>query len=622
MTGKLKKVLLPNLPYVLFAWLFDKLCQAVRLAPGADASEKLLRIVQGFTEAFASLWLSLHPLDLLLGVAGAALVRLAVYLKAKNAKKYRRGVEYGSARWGRPEDIAPYIDPVPDWNIPLTRTESLTMTSRPKDPKTARNKNILVIGGSGSGKTRFFVKPSLLQMHSSYVVTDPKGQLLRETGKLLAHGGPKRDENGKPVRDKRGKVVYEPYRIKVLNTINFSKSMKYNPLAYVRSEKDILKLVNVIIANTKGDGEKSSEDFWIKAERLLYCALIGYIWYEAEPEEKNFITLLELINACEAREDDETYKSPVDILFDELAQAQPEHFAVKQYVKFKMAAGKPLKSILVSGGARLSPFDIKELRDIMTEDELELDTMGDRKTALFLIMSDTDTTFNFVIAMLQSQLFNLLCDKADDLYNGRLPVHVRCLLDEFANIGQIPNFDKLIATIRSREISASIILQSQSQLKTIYKDAADTIVGNCDVTLFLGGKEKSTLKEISELLGKETIDSLSQSENRGAQTSHGLSYQKLGKELMTQDEIAVMDGGKCILQLRGVRPFFSDKYDLTKHPRYKYLSDADKKNVFDVERYMKRRPAIVKPDEPFDMYELSAKELEPDNNNSTKRKET
>ena len=622
MKDKLQKYLLPNLPYLFFVYLFDKLCQAVRLAPGLDASEKLLRIAQGFTEAFASLWLSLHPLDLLLGVAGAALVRLAVYLKAKNAKKYRRGVEYGSARWGRPEDIAPYIDPVPDWNIPLTRTESLTMTSRPKDPKTARNKNILVIGGSGSGKTRFFVKPSLLQMHSSYVVTDPKGQLLRETGKLLAHGGPKRDENGKPVRDKHGKVVYEPYRIKVLNTINFSKSMKYNPLAYVRSEKDILKLVNVIIANTKGDGEKSSEDFWIKAERLLYCALIGYIWYEAEPEEKNFITLLELINACEAREDDETYKSPVDILFDELAQAQPEHFAVKQYVKFKMAAGKTLKSILVSCGARLSPFDIKELRDIMTEDELELDTMGDRKTALFLIMSDTDTTFNFVIAMLQSQLFNLLCDKADDLYNGRLPVHVRCLLDEFANIGQIPNFDKLIATIRSREISASIILQSQSQLKTIYKDAADTIVGNCDVTLFLGGKEKSTLKEISELLGKETIDSLSQSENRGAQTSHGLSYQKLGKELMTQDEIAVMDGGKCILQLRGVRPFFSDKYDLTKHPRYKYLSDADKKNVFDVERYMKRRPAIVKPDEPFDMYELSAKELtdEPDNN-STKRKE-
>ena len=621
MKDKLKKYLLPNLPYLFFVYLFDKLCQAVRLVPGLDASEKLLHIGQGFQTAFASSAPSFHALDICIGILGAILVRLAVYVKGKNAKKYRKGIEYGSARWGTAADIAPYIDPVPDWNIPLTRTESLTMTSRPKDPKTARNKNILVIGGSGSGKTRFFVKPSIMQMHSSYVITDPKGQLLKETGKMLLHGAPKLDENGKPVRDGRGKVIYEPYRIKVLNTINFSKSMKYNPLAYVRSEKDILKLVNVIIANTKGDGEKSSEDFWVKAERLLYCALIGYIWYEAEPEERNFITLLDLLNACEAREDDETYKSPVDILFDDLAKKQPEHFAVKQYVKFKMAAGKTLKSILVSCGARLAPFDIKELRDIMTEDELELDTMGDRKTALFLIMSDTDTTFNFVIAMLQSQLFNLLCDKADDLYNGRLPVHVRCLLDEFANIGQIPNFDKLIATIRSREISASIILQSQSQLKTIYKDAADTIVGNCDSTLFLGGKEKGTLKEISELLGKETIDSLSQSENRGAQTSHGLSYQKLGKELMTQDEIAVMDGGKCILQLRGVRPFFSDKFDITKHPRYQYLSDADKRNVFDVERYMKRRPAIVKPDEPFDMYELNASDLEPDNNNSTKRKE-
>ena len=621
MKDKLKKYLLPNLPYLFFVYLFDKLCQAVRLAPGLDVSEKLLHIGQGFQTDFASSAPSFHVLDICVGIFGAILVRLAVYLKAKNAKKYRRGVEYGSARWGRPEDIAPYIDPVPDWNIPLTRTESLTMTSRPKQPKYARNKNILVIGGSGSGKTRFFVKPSIMQMHSSYVITDPKGQLLKETGKMLLHGAPKLDENGKPVRDSRGKVIYEPYRIKVLNTINFSKSMKYNPLAYVRSEKDILKLVNVIIANTKGDGEKSSEDFWVKAERLLYCALIGYIWYEAEPEERNFITLLDLLNACEAREDDETYKSPVDILFDDLAKKQPEHFAVKQYVKFKMAAGKTLKSILVSCGARLAPFDIKELRDIMTEDELELDTMGDRKTALFLIMSDTDITFNFVIAMLQSQLFNLLCDKADDFYNGRLPIHVRLILDEFANIGQIPNFDKLIATIRSREISASIILQSQSQLKTIYKDAADTIVGNCDSTLFLGGKEKGTLKEISELLGKETIDSLSQSENRGAQTSHGLSYQKLGKELMTQDEIAVMDGGKCILQLRGVRPFFSDKFDITKHPRYQYLSDADKRNVFDVERYMKRKPAIVKPDEPFDMYELNASDLEPDNNNSTKRKE-
>ena len=622
MKDKLRKYLLPNLPYLFFVYLFDKLCQAVRLAPGLDTSEKLLHIGQGFQTAFASSAPSFHALDICVGILGAVLVRLAVYVKGKNAKKYRKGIEYGSARWGTAADIAPYVDPVPDWNIPLTRTESLTMTSRPKQPKYARNKNILVIGGSGSGKTRFFVKPSIMQMHSSYVITDPKGQLMTETGKMLLHGAPKLDENGKPVRDQHGKIIYEPYRIKVLNTINFSKSMKYNPLAYVRSEKDILKLVNVIIANTKGDGEKSSEDFWVKAERLLYCALIGYIWYEAEPEERNFITLLDLLNACEAREDDETYKSPVDILFDDLAKKQPDHFAVKQYVKFKMAAGKTLKSILVSCGARLAPFDIKELRDIMTEDELELDTMGDRKTALFLIMSDTDTTFNFVIAMLQSQLFNLLCDKADDFYNGRLPVHVRCLLDEFANIGQIPNFDKLIATIRSREISASIILQSQSQLKTIYKDAADTIVGNCDVTLFLGGKEKSTLKEISELLGKETIDSLSQSENRGAQTSHGLSYQKLGKELMTQDEIAVMDGGKCILQLRGVRPFFSDKFDITKHPRYQYLSDADKKNVFDVERYMKRRPAIVKPDEPFDMYELSAKELtdEPDNN-STKRKE-
>ena len=610
MKDKLKKYLLPNLPYLFFVYLFDKLCQAVRLAPGLDVSEKLLHIGQGFQTAFASSAPSFHVLDICVGIFGAILVRLAVYLKAKNAKKYRRGVEYGSARWGRPEDIAPYIDPVPDWNIPLTRTESLTMTSRPKQPKYARNKNILVIGGSGSGKTRFFVKPSIMQMHSSYVITDPKGQLLKETGKMLLHGAPKLDENGKPVRDSRGKVIYEPYRIKVLNTINFSKSMKYNPLAYVRSEKDILKLVNVIIANTKGDGEKSSEDFWVKAERLLYCALIGYIWYETEPEERNFITLLDLLNACEAREDDETYKSPVDILFDDLAKKRPEHFAVKQYVKFKMAAGKTLKSILVSCGARLAPFDIKELRDIMTEDELELDTMGDQKTALFLIMSDTDTTFNFVIAMLQSQLFNLLCDKADDFYNGRLPVHVRCLLDEFANIGQIPNFDKLIATIRSREISASIILQSQSQLKTIYKDAADTIVGNCDVTLFLGGKEKSTLKEISELLGKETIDSLSQSENRGAQTSHGLSYQKLGKELMTQDELAVMDGGKCIFMLRGVRPFLSDKYDLTKHPNYKYTADADKKYLFDMERYMKRKPAIVKPDEPFEMYELTATDLQ------------
>ena len=602
-----KKLLVLNLPYLLFVYLFAKCGQAYRLAAGADASAKLLHLTSGISAAFANPLPSLHPFDLCVGVVGAVAVRLIVYSKGKNAKKYRKGEEYGSARWGTAKDIAPYIDPKFENNILLTQTERLTMTGRPKDPKTARNNNVLVIGGSGSGKTRFYVKPNLMQCFptsdypTSFVVTDPKGTLILETGQMFQRAG---------------------YRVKILNTINFSKSMKYNPFVYIHSEKDVLKLVNTLIANTKGEGEKSAEDFWVKSERLFYTALIGYIWYESETEERNFITLLDLLNACEAREDDETYKSPVDILFDDLAKKQPEHFAVKQYVKFKMAAGKTLKSILVSCGARLAPFDIKELRDIMTEDALELDTMGDRKTALFLIMSDTDTTFNFVIAMLQSQLFNLLCDKADDLYNGRLPVHVRCLLDEFANIGQIPNFDKLIATIRSREISASIILQSQSQLKTIYKDAADTIVGNCDVTLFLGGKEKSTLKEISELLGKETIDSLSQSENRGAQTSHGLSYQKLGKELMTQDEIAVMDGGKCILQLRGVRPFFSDKYDLTKHPRYKYLSDADKKNVFDVERYMKRRPAIVKPDEPFDMYELSAKELtdEPDNN-STKRKE-
>ena len=605
MTGKLKKVLLPNLPYLLFAWLFDKLCQAVRLSPGADASEKLLRIAQGFTGAFASLWLSLHPLDLLLGVAGAALVRLAVYLKAKNAKKYRRGVEYGSARWGRPEDIAPYIDPVPDWNIPLTRTESLTMTSRPKDPKTARNKNILVIGGSGSGKTRFFVKPSLLQMHSSYVVTDPKGQLLRETGKLLAHGGPKRDENGKPVRDGRGKVIYEPYRIKVLNTINFSKSMKYNPLAYVRSEKDILKLVNVIIANTKGDGEKSSEDFWIKAERLLYCALIGYIWYEAEPEEKDFITLLALINACEAREDNETYKSPVDILFDELAQAQPEHFAVKQYVKFKMAAGKTLKSILVSCGARLAPFDIEELREVTAYDELELDTLGDRKTALFLIMSDTDASFNFLISMIYSQLLNLRCEKADDVYGGRLPVHVRCLIDEAANNGQIPQLEKLVATIRSREISACLILQAQSQLKALYKDNADTIIGNMDSRLFLGGSEPTTLKELSTALGKETIDTFNTGESRGRETSHSLNYQKLGKELASVDELAVLDGGKCILQLRGVRPFLSEKYDITKHPNYKYLSDADRRNTFDIEKFLSTKLKVT-PEETYEVYEIDA----------------
>lgn len=581
----MKKMFLLNLPYLLFVYPFDKLVQAFRLAPGSDLSGKLLSIGDGFTAALSSPGLSFHPTDLLIGIAGAVVLRMAVYLKGKNAKKYRHGIEYGSARWGTAADIAPYMDKDFFQNIPMTQTERITMASRPKQPKYARNKNILVIGGSGSGKTRFFCKPSLLQAHSSYVCTDPKGTLLPEIGTFLER---------------------KKYRIKCLNLINFRKSMKYNPLAYIRSEKDILKLVNALIMNTKGEGEKSSEDFWVKAERLYYSALIGYIWYEATEEEKNFITLLDLINASEAREDDETYQSPVDLLFSQLEEREPDHFAVKQYRKFKMAAGKTLKSILISCGARLAPFDIKELRDLMEYDELELDTLGDQKTALFVILSDTDSTFNFVAALMYSQLFNLLCDKADDFYGGRLPVHVRLILDEFANIGQIPNFDKLIATIRSREISASIILQSQSQLKTIYKDAADTIVGNCDSTLFLGGKEKSTLKEISELLGKETIDLYNQSENRGSQVSHGLSYQKLGKELMTQDELAVMDGGKCIFMLRGVRPFLSDKYDLTRHPNYRYTADADPKNVFDMERYMKKQRAVVKPTDTFDVYEIDA----------------
>lgn len=588
MNINIKKIILPNLPYVLFVWLFDKAGQAFRLAQGADLSAKILNLGGGFSAAFESMAPSFHLLDLCIGIAGAVIIRLVVYFKGKNAKKYRQGMEYGSARWGNAQDIAPYMDSDFFNNVILTQTERLTMSSRPKNPKYARNKNILVIGGSGSGKTRFFCKLNLMQCNSkafpvSYVVTDPKGTILVECGKLLQRSG---------------------YRIKVLNTINFKKSMHFNPFAYVRSEKDILKLVNTIIMNTKGDGEKAGEDFWVKAERLLYCALIGYIWYEAPEEEKNFITLLDLINASEAKEDDEEYQSPVDLLFSQLEEKDPDHFAVKQYKKYKLAAGKTAKSILISCGARLAPFDIKELRDLLEYDELELDTLGDRKTALFLIMSDTDTTFNFVIAILQSQLFNLLCDKADDVYGGRLPIHVRCILDEFANIGQIPNFDKLIATIRSREISASIILQSQSQLKSIYKDAADTIAGNCDTALFLGGKEKSTLKEISEILGKETIDSFNTSENRGTQVSHGLNYQKLGKELMTQDELAVMDGGKCILQVRGVRPFFSDKYDIMRHPNYKYLADADKKNEFNIERYMKKKIPVVRQDEPFDLYEL------------------
>lgn len=610
MTVDWKKKLLPNLPYLLFVYLFDKLCQAVRLAPGLDASEKFLHLSQGFTEAFSSAAPSLHLLDLLAGIAGAIIVRLAVYAKGKNARKYRKGIEYGSARWGTAADIAPYVDPVPDWNIPLTQTEKLTMSSRPKNPKYARNKNILVIGGSGSGKTRFFVKPSLMQMHSSYVVTDPKGQLLSEVGTMLRRGAPKLDENGKPMRDARGKVIYEPYRIKVLNTINFKKSMKYNPFAYIRSEKDILKLVNVIIANTKGDGEKSSEDFWVKAERLLYCALIGYIWYEAEPEERNFLTLLELINASEAREDDEEFQSPVDLLFAKLEKEHPDHFAVKQYRKFKLAAGKTLKSILISCGARLAPFDIAELREIMSDDELELDTLGDRKTALFIIISDTDDTFNFIVSMCYTQLFNLLCEKADDVYGGRLPVHVRCLLDECANIGQIPKLEKLIATIRSREISACLVLQAQSQLKAIYKDNADTIVGNCDSVLFLGGKERTTLKELTETLGRETIDTYNTGESRGRETSHSLNYQKLGKELMTVDELSVMDGSKCILQLRGVRPFLSDKYDITRHPYYKYLSDADPRNAFSVERFLSARLTLTE-NETYEVFHVDVSDQLP-----------
>ena len=599
MTAADKKKIISNLPFLIFFWIFDKLSYAVRLSE----ENILISVVKGVSELTKAPLLSFHFTDISIGAIGALAVKGILYLRSKNAKKFRKGIEYGSARWGTPEDIKPYIDEDFYNNILLTNTERLTMNSRPKNPKFARNKNVLVIGGSGSGKTRFFVKPNLMQMTTSYCVTDPKGTILVECGKMLQKGG---------------------YKIRSLNTINFKKSMHYNPFAYIRSEKDILKLVNVIIANTKGDGEKSGEDFWVKAERLLYCALIGYIYYEAPEEEKNFITLLDLINASEAREDDENYKSPVDMLFDRLAEREPEHFAVKQYVKFKQAAGKTLKSILISCGARLAPFDIKELRDLMEYDELELDTLGDEKTALFVIISDTDDTFNFVVAIMYSQLFNLLCDKADNEYGGRLPVHVRCLLDEFSNIGQIPKFEKLIATIRSREISACIILQAQSQLKAIYKDNADTIIGNCDTTLFLGGKEKSTLKELSETLGKETIDMYNTSETRSNQNSYGTNYQKLGKELMSQDELSVMDGGKCILQLRGVRPFLSDKYDITKHPRYKMLSDYDKKNAFDMEKYMKRKKPVVAKDEVFDYYKIDLPEeahLSAENKNTNNEEE-
>ena len=558
-----------NIPYLAFFYIGNIFSYHVRSYTGGDVID---RIFQGILELNTMNFIpSIHLIDILVGVGVAALIKFIVYTKGKNAKKFRQGREYGSARWGTKKDIEPYMDEKFQNNILLTQTERLTMNGRPANPKYARNKNVLVIGGSGSGKTRFFVKPNLMQMHSSYCVTDPKGTIILECGKML-------EDNG--------------YEIKILNTINFKKSMKYNPFAYIRSEKDILKLVQTIIANTKGEGEKAGEDFWVKAEKLYYTALIGYIFYEAPREEKNFATLLDMIDASEVREDDETYMNPIDRLFEALEKKEPTHFAVKQYKKYKLAAGKTAKSILISCGARLAPFDIRELRDLMSEDELELDTLGDRKTALFVIISDTDDTFNFVVSIMYSQLFNLLCDKADDVYGGRLPVHVRCLLDEFANIGLIPKFEKLIATIRSREISASIILQAQSQLKAIYKDNADTIVGNCDSTLFLGGKEKTTLKELSETLGKETIDLYNTSETRSNQKSFGLNYQKTGKELMSQDEITVMDGGKCIFQLRGVRPFLSDKFDITKHKNYKFLEDYDKKNVFDIEEYIKRKGKV------------------------------
>ena len=560
--------------------------------------------------AFQSPFPSFHPADLLVGLCCGAALRFAVYMKGKNAKKYRKNMEYGSARWGTREDIAPYVDPVFRNNVILTQTESLTMNSRPKDPRTARNKNVLIIGGSGSGKTRFWLKPNLMQMHSSYVVTDPKGTILVECGKMLQRGAPKLGKDGKPVRDKRGKVVYEPYRIKVLNTINFKKSMHYNPFSYIHSEKDILKLVTTLIANTKGEG-KGGDDFWLKAETLLYTALIGYIHYEAPVEEQNFSTLIEFINAMEVREDDEEFKNPVDLMFDALEAEKPDHFAVRQYKKYKLAAGKTAKSILVSCGARLAVFDIAELREVTAYDELELDTLGDQKTALFLIMSDTDDSFNFLISMCYTQLFNLLCEKADDVYGGRLPVHVRCLIDEAANIGQIPKLEKLMATIRSREISACLVLQAQSQLKALYKDNADTITGNCDCSIFLGGKEPTTLKELSAVLGKETIDTYNTGESRGRETSHSLNYQKLGKQLMTEDEIAVMDGGKCILQLRGVRPFLSDKYDITKHPNYHLTADADPRNAFDIEQFLSTR-LKPKPNEVYQVYEVDANDSAPE----------
>ena len=574
----MKKLILLNFPYIIAFYMVEKAAWLYRHCNGDSVVDRLMVLFMNFGLAYKSALPSFYPFDLLIGLAGAAALKAVIYFKGKNAKKYRQGEEYGSARWGNQKDIEPFIDPVFENNVILTQTERLMMSGRPKHPKYARNKNVIVIGGSGSGKTRFYVKPNLMQMPQkvSYVVTDPKGTIIIECGKMLSDAG---------------------YKIKVLNTINFKKSMRYNPFHYIRSEKDILKLVNTIIANTKGDGEKSGEDFWVKAERLLYCALIGYIWYEAPEEEQNFSTLLEFINASEAREDDEEFKNPVDELFEELEQKKPEHFAVRQYKKYKLAAGKTAKSILISCGARLAPFDIQELRDLTMYDELQLDTLGDKKTALFLIMSDTDSTFNFLISMVYTQLFNLLCDKADDVYGGKLPIHVRCLIDECANIGQIPNLEKLVATIRSREISACLVLQARSQLKAIYKDNADTIVGNMDSQIFLGGSEPTTLKDLSEMLGKETIDAFNTSDTRGNSPSYGTTFQKMGHELLSRDELAVLDGGKCILQLRGVRPFLSDKYDLTQHPNYKLTSDYDPKNTFDIEKYLNRKEKINPNDE-------------------------
>ena len=583
MNPKVKKKLILTIPYVVLGLFATNFGEAWRISEGTNASEKLqgLILYGGFQRAFANLLPSLHPMDLLVGAACAGALRLAVYLRGKNAKKFRHNVEYGSARWGTHADIEPFEDPVFANNVILSQTERITMNSRPKLPKYARNKNVLVVGGSGSGKTRFVLKPNLLQMHSSYVVTDPKGSIVNECGNAL---------------------LQNKYRLKIFNTINFHKSMHYNPFAYIHSEKDILKLVTTLIANTKGEG-KGGDEFWEKSEKLLYTALIGYIHFEAPEEEQNFSTLLEMINAMEVREDDEEFKNPVDLMFEELAQRDPEHFAVRQYAKYKLAAGKTAKSILVSCGARLAPFDIKELREITAYDELELDTLGDQKTALFLIMSDTDATFNFLISMVYTQLFNLLCEKADDVYGGRLPVHVRCLIDETANIGQIPNLEKLVATIRSREISACLVLQAKSQLKAIYKDNADTIIGNMDSQIFLGGSEKTTLKDLTETLGKETIDMYNTGESRGSQQSYNMNYQKLGKELMSMDELAVMDGSKCIVQVRGVRPFLSDKYDLTQHPNYKLTSDYDKKNWFDIENFLSHR-LILKPDDEYEVIEV------------------